>query len=235
MANADLEQLAENLWWASGSLPGMSLRRSMVLARRSDGDLVVHNPILLDDTRMRELEAIGEPRYLIVPNADYRLDAPAFKQRYPEMQVFAPRGARDVVARVVDVDGIYEDFPADRDVQLEMLHGVRDEEGALVVSSNDGVTIALDDAVIAPNRKRDRLGLLLSTLRDAGRLGERVRITRLFKRLFVKDKRALREDLERLAELPELVRLVMARSHRGEKVAKGAEAAKALKEAAALL
>ena len=27
-----LEQLADNLWWTWGSLPGMSLKRSMVLA-----------------------------------------------------------------------------------------------------------------------------------------------------------------------------------------------------------
>ena len=56
--HGELEQLADNLWWTWGSLPGMSLKRSMVLAKRSDGDLVVHNAIALDQPAMRRLEAI---------------------------------------------------------------------------------------------------------------------------------------------------------------------------------
>jgi hypothetical protein len=51
------------------------------------------------------------------------------------------------------------------------------------------------------------------------------------KLLFVKDKRALREHLERFAEYPDLVRLVVAH----EKVAKGPDAASALKKAATYL
>jgi hypothetical protein len=223
-----LEQLSENIWWTWGSLPGMSLKRSMVVARRHDGDLVIHNAIALDDEGMRKIESLGEPRYMIVPNAGHRLDAPAFKNRYPSLQVFAPRGGRDAVTKVVHVDGIYEDFPADADVQLEMLHGVGDAEGAMVVRSNDGVTIVLNDAVFNMDRKRDPLGFLFTTLLGSA---PGPRVSRLVKLLFVKDKKALREDLERFAEHPDLVRLVVAH----EKVAKGPDAAKALKQAATYL
>lgn len=216
-----LASLAENLWWTWGSLPGIAMKRTMVLARRRDGDLVVHNAIALDDTAMRELEAIGEPRYLLVPNAGQQLDVPAFKRRYPKIQVFAPRGERDAIAKTVEVDGIYEDFPADDDVQLEMLHGVADAEGALVVSSSDGVTFVLDDGVFAIERGRDALGMLFWSLRSA--LGSRAR-----RPLFVRDRAALREDLERFAAHPELVRLV----HGDERIAKGVAAATALREAA---
>jgi hypothetical protein len=226
--HGELERLAENLWWTWGSLPGMSLKRSMVLARRHDGDLVVHNAIALDHVGMTELEAIGEPRYLIVPNAGHRLDAPAFKKRYPRIQVFAPRGGRDAISKMVHVDGIYEDFPTDDHVQLEMLHGVGDAEGALVVASKDGVTIVLNDAVFNMDRKRDPLGFLFTTLLGSA---PGPRISRLVKLLFVKDKKALREDLERFAEHPDLVRLVVAH----EKVARGADAAKALRKAATYL
>ncbi|HVJ92890.1 MAG TPA: hypothetical protein VM580_23980 [Labilithrix sp.] len=223
-----LEKLADNLWWAWGSLPGMSLKRSMVLAKRKDGDLVVHNAIALDTAGMRELEAIGEPKYLIVPNAGHRLDAPAFKHRYPNIQVFAPRGGRDAVAKMVKVDGIYEDFPTDEAVRLEMLHGVGDAEGAMIVRSSDGVTIVLNDAVFNMDRKRDPLGFLFTTLLGSA---PGPRISRLVKLLFVKDKRALRQDLERFAEQPDLVRLVVAH----EKVAKGPDAANALRTAATYL
>ena len=226
--HGSLEQLADNLWWAWGSLPGMSLRRSMVLAKRADGDLVVHNAIALDDEGMRELESIGEPRYIIVPNAGHRLDAPAFKSRYPSAQVLAPRGGRDAVAKVVEVDGIYEDFPADDDVRFEMLHGVGEAEGAMFVRSKDGVTIVLNDAVFNMDRKKDPLGFLFTTILGSA---PGPRISRLVKLLFVKDKKALRADLERFAEHPELVRLVVAH----EKVAKGPDAADALRKAATYL
>ncbi len=223
-----LEKLAENLWWVWGSVPGMSLKRSMVVAKRRDGDLVIHNAIALDQAGMRELEAIGEPRYLIVPNAGHRLDAPAFKKRYPEIQVFAPRGGRDAVAKMVSVDGIYEDFPADEDVRLEMLDGIGDAEGAMIVRSTDGVTIVLNDAVFNMDKKRDPLGFLFTTLLGSA---PGPRVSRLVKLLFVKDKRALRDHLERFAEYPDLVRLVVAH----EKVAKGPDAASALRKAATYL
>jgi hypothetical protein len=223
-----LERLAENLWWTWGSIPGMSLKRSMVLAKRGDGDLVIHNAIALDEAGMRELEAIGTPRYMIVPNAGHRMDAPAFAHRYPNVQVFAPRGGREAVEKVVRVEGIYEDFPADGDVRLEMLSGVGDAEGAMIVRSKDGVTVVLNDAVFNMDRKRDPLGFFFTTLLGSA---PGPRVSRLVKLLFVKDKKALRQNLERFAQDPELVRLVVAH----EKVAKGPDAAEALKRAATYL
>lgn len=223
-----LEQLANNLWWTWGSIPNMSLRRSMVLATRRDGDLVVHNAIALDPSGMRDLEAIGEPKYLIVPNAAHRLDAAAYKARYPKIQVFAPRGGRDAVSKMVSVDGIYEDLPADDDVRLEMLRGVGDAEGAMIVRSSDGVTVVLNDAVFNMDRKRDPLGFIITTLLGSA---PGPRVSRLAKLLLVKDRAALREDLVRFADHPDLVRLVVAH----EKVATGLDASKALKTAATYL
>jgi hypothetical protein len=228
LPHGKLEPLAENLWWTWGSLKGMSLKRSMVVARRKDGGLVVHNAIALDDAGMKDLEALGAPAYLIVPNAGHRLDAPAYKKRFPKARVFAPRGACEAVAKVVDVEGIYEDFPPDDDVRFEMLHGVGDAEGAMIVRSADGVTVVLNDAVFNMDRKRDPLGFLFTTILGSA---PGPRVSRLAKLLFIKDKKALRDDLVRFAEHPDLVRLVVAH----EKVAKGADAAQALRQAATYL
>jgi hypothetical protein len=49
--------------------------------------------------------------------------------------------------------------------------------------------------------------------------------------MFIKDKRALRADFERYAELPKLVRVIVAH----EKVASGAEARASLLQAASYL
>ena len=99
-----LERLADNLRWVWGSLPGMSLKRTMTVVRLGDGRLVLHNAIALDDKTMAELEAFGTPAFLIVPNGGHRLDAPAYKARYPQLRVFGPRGSRKRIEEVIALD-----------------------------------------------------------------------------------------------------------------------------------
>src|SRR5882757_7923482 len=79
-----IERLAENLWWVQGAIPNMSLKRTMVIVRLSDGRLVIHNGIALGAEAMEEIERWGRPAFLLVPNGIHRLDAPAYKRRYPE-------------------------------------------------------------------------------------------------------------------------------------------------------
>jgi hypothetical protein len=93
LPHGPLERLAENLWWVQGSLRGMSLKRVMTVARRTDGELVIHSAIAMTEDAMRELEALGEPAFLVVPNRGHRLDAPAYKRRYPSLR------ARDAARR----------------------------------------------------------------------------------------------------------------------------------------
>ncbi len=101
LPHGPIEVLAENLRWVQGSLPGMSLKRVMTVARMADGRLVIHNAIALEDGAMKEIEAFGTPAFLIVPNGGHRLDAPAYKKRYPALSVFAPKGARKKVEEVI--------------------------------------------------------------------------------------------------------------------------------------
>jgi hypothetical protein len=228
LAHGPIEKLADNLWWVQGALPGMSLKRVMTVVRLRDGRLVIHNGIALEPAAQQAIEAWGTPAFLLVPNGAHRLDAPAYKRRYPQLKVFAPKGARTKVEEVIAVDGSYEDFPADEHVRLQTLHGVKDQEGALLVRSSDGLTVVLNDAVFNMDRKRDPLGWFFTTLLGSA---PGPRVSRLAKLLFVADKRALRADLERFAALPELTRLIVAH----EKVASGPDASSALRQAATYL
>ena len=228
LAHGPLVTLADNLLWLQGSLPGMSLKRTMVVVRLADGRLVIHNGIALESAQMAELERFGTPAFLIVPNGGHRLDAPAYKKRYPALRVLTPKGSRERVAQVVPVDGAYEDFPHDEAVRLETLHGVREREGAMIVQSDDGVSLILNDCMFNMDRKRDPLGFLFTTLMGSA---PGPRVSRLAKLLFIEDQAALRADFERYAQLPNLTRVIVAH----EKVASGADARASLLQAATYL
>lgn len=228
LPHGPFERLADDMWWLQGSLPRVSLKRTMTVARLGDGRLVIHNGIALADVQRRQLEAFGKPAFLIVPNGFHRQDAAAYKQRYPDLTVLAPRGARAKVEEQVAVDGTLEDFPPDDRVRFEMLGGVAEHEGAMLVRSRDGTTLVLTDAMFNMDRKRDVLGFLFTTLMGSA---PGPRVSRLAKLIFIEDRAALRRDFERYAALPDLERLVVAH----EKVATGPAARAALLAAATWL
>jgi hypothetical protein len=228
LAHEPLLKLADNLLWARGSVPGMSLKRTMLVVRLSDGQLLIHNGIALDPSSMAEIERFGTPAFLIVPNGGHRLDAPAYKQRYPALRVFTPKGSQKRVEQVVPVDGTYEDFPTNDVVRCETLHGVKEAEGALIVSSSDGVSVVLNDCMFNMDKKRDLLGYLFTSVMGSA---PGPRVSRLAKLIFIQDAKALRADFERFAELPNLVRVIVAH----EKVASGPDARASLLQAATYL
>jgi hypothetical protein len=224
------ERLTENLARVTGSLPGMSLRRTMTAVRRESGELVIHSAIAVDDKVLRELEAFGVPTYLLIPNRGHTLDAAAYKRRYPALKIFTPRGGIKTVEDKIKapVDGGYEDFPSDDEVRLSTLHGVADGEGAMLVRSADGTTVVLNDAVFNMDRKRDLLGFLFTSVLGSA---PGPRVSRLAKLLYVKDQGALRKDLLAFAEIPDVQRLIVAH----EKLAQGPDARAALERAASFL
>ena len=82
----------------------------------------------------------------------------------PQLEVFAPRGARAQVKQVVAVDGSYEDFPKREDVRFETPAALGGLEGVMLVRSKDGTTVVLNDAMFNMDKKRDFLGYLFTTL-----------------------------------------------------------------------
>jgi hypothetical protein len=226
LEHGKIEKLTDRLWRVEGIVPGMSLRRVMTVAKRSSGGLVIHSAIALGEPEMAELEAWGKPELLLIPSGYHRLDAPAYKRRYPDLGVYAPRGSRSKIGEVIRVDGSYEDVPQDDAVQARTLPGTAEREGVLLVRGSDGVTVILNDVVMNMDRKKDVLGFLFTTLLGSA---PGPRVSRLSKLAIVKDRGALKAELLRLAALPDLARLVV--SH--EKVASGRSDARAALERAA--
>lgn len=202
LPHGPLEALDDDLWHVEGDLPDMPLKRHMVVARRPDGTLVVHNGILLRD--MGELDALGRVAWIVVPNGWHRLDAAAYKARYPAAKVVCPPGARKKVEQKVAVDAVYEEFPPELDVRFETLEGERGAEGVMVVARPGGVTLVFNDTVFNQPHLPGLFGFVYRLMGSSG--GPKVpATTRLFS---VKDRNALRAHLERLAVTPHLRRVV---------------------------
>jgi hypothetical protein len=203
LPHGPVTELAENLRAVEGALPGMPLKRRMTVAMLSDGRLVIHNPIALEESEMAKLDAWGKPAYLVVPNGYHRLDSANFKRRYPDAKVVCPRGAKKKVEEVVPVDLGYDEVPADAAVSFEQLAGVNDAEGVLSVRSPDGVTLVFNDVLFNVPSLPGFTGFLMTLMGSTG--GPKV--TLVGRLLVVKDKPALRAHLERLA-VPEVRRLI---------------------------
>ena len=218
LPHGPIERLADNLWRVRGEIGSLPIGRVMTLARRSDGDVVVHNAIALEEPLMAQIEAWGRPRYLVVPNGFHRLDAPVFAARYPDARVLCPARARKQVAKVVRVDGDYRDYPADPDVALAHLDGTREREGVLDVRSADGTTLVVNDVLFNLPPQPGFKGWLLRIDAAVGRL----RVPRASRLLLVANRAAFRAHLERLASRPDLRRVIV--SH-GDVVSEDAAAA----------
>lgn len=201
-----LQQLEPNLWRVEGSLEGMAMRRVMTVARRSDGVLVVHNGIALEEEQMSRLEALGELGFLVVPNAYHRLDAPAFKRRYPKIRVLCPSGARKRVEKVVPVDFDYDGYPADPDVTVRHVAGTKNAEGAMVVRHDGSASVVLNDLLFNMPHLPGFVGWVLKHLTASSGGPRMSRVARMF---LVSDRQAAADDLRTLATTAGLARVIV--------------------------
>jgi hypothetical protein len=198
--NGPLEKHADNLWSVSGKMRRGNQRR-MTLARRADGGLVVHNPIALNEDQMREIEAFGQPAFIVVPNAFHRQDSFIFKQRYPKAAVLCPKNARKRVSEVVEVSGHLDEMPKDAHVEMFHLRGMKSREGAIVARSGGKAALVFNDALLnlAPGK-----GLAGFFMAPTGTLS----VPRFTRWMLTQSGAELKEHLLELSRLPELTHLV---------------------------
>jgi len=202
-----LERVGERMLTVEGriKMPLVDLPRRMTVVRLRDGRLVVWSAIALDAPAMATLDAFGRPAFLVVPNDHHRLDARAWKQRYPDLVVVAPEGARGKVADVVPVDSTEPDFD-DPDVTFVTVPGTRGHEAALVVRAASGTTLVLNDLV---GNMRAASGIDGWLLRVAGFAGDQAQVPRVVRLALVKDAADVRAQLLEWAELPSLERILV--------------------------
>ena len=203
-----IEKLDVNLWAVNGDVPGfptaVRFERRMQIVKLSDGRLVFHNAIPLDDAPLAEVQAWGRPAILIVPHHLHAMDAHAFREKLG-VRVFTSRKTVEKVRAIVEVDGTLEELPADPALRPEVLAGTKFGEAAYVVQSGPRASLILCDAIM---NSRPGKGAPAVMFRLLGFAGAEPRVARGYKLRAVSDKAALKRDLLRLADIPNLVRLV---------------------------
>jgi hypothetical protein len=186
--------------------PMGEVERRMTLVRLSDGRLVVYSAIALHEAEMSSLERFGKPAYLIVPNPIHRMDAKIWKDRYPTIKVIAPAGAKEKVNEIVPVDGTDVDF-GDPSVHFVPVPGTGAREAALVVETPNGTSLIVSDLIFD---LKTRSGILGWFFKAIGMTGDEPHLPPPVRMRLVRDKEALRKQLERWARLPNLKRVVIA-------------------------
>jgi hypothetical protein len=198
-----IRKLEENLWYVRGMLG--RIQRMMAVARLGDGRLVVYNAIALDEPEMKELEKWGRPAFLVVPSAGHRNDAKIWKQRYPELKVIAPAGAKKRVEEVVPVDDTSGDF-GDPSVRFVAPDCTEARDCLLEVHSARGVTVVINDLVVNMPHQRGVGGMVFRML---GFTGPQPKVAPIPRMMLVRDRAGLKSLLEELAARKDLVRVVM--------------------------
>jgi hypothetical protein len=207
LPHGKVSRLDDRLLTVVGDLhmPFGDFPRRMTVVRLRDSRLVIFSAIALDEYEMKTLEAFGKPAYLVVPNDIHRMDAKVWKDRYPTMLVVAPSGVREKVERVVHVDQTSANF-GDPSVQLMTVPGTRAGEAALVVETKSGRTLVVNDLIW---NVRSRPGFVGWLFKIFGFTGLEPRIPFVVERRKIKDKSAMREQLEAWARMRDLNRIIV--------------------------
>jgi len=202
-----LTQLAENVYTVASELkmPLGVFERRMTVVRLSSGRLAIWSAVNLAADAMDELEALGQPAFLIVPNPYHRLDAPAWLRRYPDLRVLAPRGAESKVAAVVPVHG-GADALDDPHASLSVVGGMKEREFAMLVRGARGTTLIVNDLIFNLPGAPGMAGLPLRLL---GFAVKKPAIPRLIRAALVANRAVLRAQLEQWAAIAGLELLVV--------------------------
>jgi hypothetical protein len=179
--------------------------RRMTVIGLSRNRSAIFSAMALNETGMRKVEKLGKPSLLIVPNGHHRLDAHAWKERYPKLKVVCPPGAKESVSEAAPVDST-RDILSDKDVDFVVVEGTGEAEAALVVRRKNGTTLIVNDMIANVRHPRGLGAKIIARLAGFG--VKRPRVPRVVKRVMVEDKQRLAGQLREWSRIPGLRRIV---------------------------
>jgi hypothetical protein len=208
LEHGPIEEIDDNLWGVVSAVPdfpkGTGMDRRMSIVRLSDGRLVFHNAIPLDDATLAKVRAWGKPAILIVPIHLHTIDAHAFREKLG-LQVFTSKTVVDEVGKILPVDGTLEDVPADATLRCQTLPGTRFGEAAWIVTTGPRTSLLFCDAIQNSRPGKGFQGFMFKTM---GFTGHELKTPPFYKLRAVRDRAEVKRALLRLADTPDLARIV---------------------------
>jgi len=207
LPHGPLQQIDDGILTVAGDIrmPLGNFPRRMTAVRLSGGRCAIFSAIALPDEELAQVEALGRPDVMIVPNPAHRLDAHSWKEMYPGIRVITPPGARAAVSEVVPVDATSDEL-YDPEVHFRVVPGTDDAESALTVHRRSGVTIICND-IIGHVRHPHGVGAHVMA-RLFGYGVTRPSVPRTARR-HIKEPAALAAQLHEWARIPELKRVIV--------------------------
>lgn len=209
LPHGKLTEVDDGILTVTGDLhmPIGDFPRRMTVVRLDDGRLVIYSAIALHEDEMQQLERYGTPSVLVVPNEIHRMDAKAWKERYPAIIVVAPRGARAKVEEVVPVDVDVANLDlVDLRVRMLPVPGTDDGDTALVVERRGGTTIVVNDVIWNVPPQKGMRGFIWKLF---GFTSEAPKTPRFVVKKKIKDRSAFKSQLERWAKIKNLRRVIV--------------------------
>lgn len=192
LPHGNFEPLSKNLWILQGTLPnGIPLPRSMTIFRYDDGRLWIHSPVAISPEKETELEAMGTPTWVVVPNSMHRMDVGHYKIRWPGIKVVCPKEARPAVEKAAPVDAVAEDEFKDGPVKALAMSGVKRTELAYEVKLESGKALVVNDLLVNTGKLPGIIGWIFE---KTGRIG-RFRVPGPQKIMFVYSRELFRRWL----------------------------------------
>jgi hypothetical protein len=177
----------------------MDSRRLIALQKSSSekhGNLSRFNWKALDTKTQKEIEALGKPEWIVVPNDMHRMDVGTWKATYPTAKVVCPKAARSKVEEEVIVDGLCEDVFKDGPIIAHAMAGVSRTELSYELKLKNGKALIVNDLIVNID---DLPGMLGKVLEFMGRLG-RFRVPTPQKILFLYEQKLFKIWLEKMAQ-----------------------------------
>lgn len=125
---------------------GVRLRSRTTVVRLEGGALWVHSPCAPTEEMCAALDAIGEVRWIVVPNKFHHLETPATATRYPNARVVGPKSARARNAAVPSMMDAHdrEYVAATKELAPMQLEGVPFLDETVFFHNASGSLIAAD-------------------------------------------------------------------------------------------
>ena len=195
-----LTQRDEGLWTIDDDIPGLrGANRRMTVLKRPDGTLLFYNAVPVDDATLEQLQVLGRPAVLIVPNQYHSLDAPAFAHRLG-LTAYCPAPAVDLLAPRLACQPITA-LPADPSLKVFRVDGFSTHEIVLVT----GKTLIVADLVTNAPHGKGFVGFMMKLM---GFTGPAPKLPLTVRKRVGRDLPAVRALMNELAGVGGLERLI---------------------------